>query len=644
VLEQGFDGNGNLTSLTPPGQPAHIFNYNSVDKETQYTPPDLAGVTTPQTIYDYDRDRKLTSITRPDSQVITFNYRLNTDQLTSLSIPTGDYTFGYDTNQELTSITAPSGAGLAFTLDGALQTKANWTGDIVGEVEIVLDNQFKIAEQKVNGANSILLGYDNDNLLTSAGSLTITRNADNGLITGSSQTNVSTSQSYNSYAEVLNYNATYNASQLYNVDYTRDNLGRITQQIETIEGVTQTLDYDYDLAGRLIQVRTNGVETESYDYDDNGNRTHVNGVLTATYDAQDRLLSHGDFVYTYTDNGELLTKTDISNNEVTSYVYDVIGNLVEVNLPDTTKIEYVIDGLNRRVGKKVNGTLVKGWLYQDQLNPVAELDGNNNITARFVYGDKINVPSYMEKGGQTYRIISDHLGSPRLIVNVATGVVEQRIDFDTWGNVSQDTNSELQPFGFAGGLYEAQTGLTRFGARDYDGAIGRWTSKDPIRFNGGDSNLFGYVGENPVNYIDPNGLVRWNGSMHSRGFVAGLGLMWINFELTSECVNGVQVSVEVTGIGPAAGFGLKVSETHGTISFEDHKDYISPAGLEGGFGSVSGSGVIFGEGGTIGKIRIGDAYSRGGTVTGGVDVGVTVGIGTSTITSEPIILECECGK
>jgi len=176
-------------------------------------------------------------------------------------------------------------------------------------------------------------------LLTSAGSLTITRDTDNGLITGSSQTNVSTSQSYNSYAEVLNYNATYNASQLYNVDYTRDNLGRITQQIETIEGGTQTLDYDYDLAGRLIQVKTNGVETESYDYDDNGNRTHVNGVLTATYDAQDRLLSHGDFVYTYTDNGELLTKTDISNNEVTSYVYDVIGNLVEVNLPDTTKIE-----------------------------------------------------------------------------------------------------------------------------------------------------------------------------------------------------------------------------------------------------------------------------------------------------------------
>ncbi len=218
-----------------------------------------------------------------------------------------------------------------------------------------------------------------------------------------------------------------------------------------------------------------------------------------------------------------LTKTDTGNSEATSYVYDVIGNLVEVNLPDTTKIEYVIDGLNRRVGKKVNGTLVKGWLYQDQLNPVAELDGNNNITARFVYGDKINVPSYMEKGGQTYRIISDHLGSPRLVVNIATGVVEQRIDFDTWGNVVNVHTPEfeehgcsnagdagcigaVQSFGFAGGIYEAQTGLTRFGARDYDGTIGRWTSKDPIRFSGGDSNLFGYVFSDPINYTDQTGL------------------------------------------------------------------------------------------------------------------------------------------
>jgi len=505
VLLQDYDDNGNLASLTPPGQPAHLFNYNGVDKGKGYTPPAVDGIVEPATIYDYDKDRKLTKITRPDSQELLFNYKLNTDQLESTVIPTGSYIYGYDSNQELTSITAPNGEVLTFTLDGAIPTKETWAGEIEGNVEIILNDQFLIAEKKVNGANSVSLSYDNDSLLTGIGSLTISRDPLNGLISGSSLTNITTNNSYTTYAEILNFSASYNATQLYNVDYTQDNLGRITKQVVTLDGATQTLEYDYDTAGRLIQVLTDGVETESFDYDGNGNRTHINGVLTATYDEQDRLLSHGDFTYTYTDNGELLSKTNTANNEVTGYVYDVIGNLLEVNLPDGTKVEYVVDGLDRRIGKKVDGVLVKGWLYGDQLNPVAELDGSNNIVARFVYGDKVNVPSYMEKGGQTYRIISDHLGSPRMIVNASTGVVEQRIDYDTWGNITQDTNAEFQPFGFAGGLYDNQTELTRFGARDYDASVGRWSSKDPIRFNGGDSNLYGYVFQNPVNFIDPNG-------------------------------------------------------------------------------------------------------------------------------------------
>ena len=60
--------------------------------------------------------------------------------------------------------------------------------------------------------------------------------------------------------------------------------------------------------------------------------------------------------------------------------------------------------------------------------------------------------------------------------------------------------------GFAGGLYDSDTSLVRFGARDYDAEVGRWTSKDPISFAGGDSNLYGYVLNDPVNLVDPWGL------------------------------------------------------------------------------------------------------------------------------------------
>ena len=67
-----------------------------------------------------------------------------------------------------------------------------------------------------------------------------------------------------------------------------------------------------------------------------------------------------------------------------------------------------------------------------------------------------------------------------------------------------DSNPGFQPFGFAGELYDPDTGLVRFGARDYDPYCGRWTAKDPIGFNGG-LNLYGYNLNDPVNFIDPLG-------------------------------------------------------------------------------------------------------------------------------------------
>jgi RHS repeat-associated protein len=93
----------------------------------------------------------------------------------------------------------------------------------------------------------------------------------------------------------------------------------------------------------------------------------------------------------------------------------------------------------------------------------------------------------------------------RLVVNTVDGSIAQRMDYDEFGVVTLDTNPGFQPFGFAGGIYDQHTKLTRFGARDYDAETGRWTGKDPIRFLGGDANLYAYVLGDPVNLIDPPG-------------------------------------------------------------------------------------------------------------------------------------------
>ncbi|MGB8329016.1 MAG: RHS repeat-associated core domain-containing protein [Polyangiales bacterium] len=173
---------------------------------------------------------------------------------------------------------------------------------------------------------------------------------------------------------------------------------------------------------------------------------------------------------------------------------------------DECRVPQALDALGRRIGKLRDGNLEKGWLYADALNPIAELDQNGNIKATFIYGTRAHVPDAMVMTeGTVYRFITDHLGSVRLVVNAETGAVVQRMDYDAFGRVLQDTNPGFQPFGFAGGLYDDDTGLVRFGARDYDAYSGRWTAKDPVLFGGG-IQLYGYVNNDPINTIDPSGL------------------------------------------------------------------------------------------------------------------------------------------
>jgi len=111
----------------------------------------------------------------------------------------------------------------------------------------------------------------------------------------------------------------------------------------------------------------------------------------------------------------------------------------------------------------------------------------------------------MLKGGSTYKLITDHLGSIRIVVDAATGTVAQQLEYDEYGNVISDSNPDFQPFAYASGLYENQTKLVRFGFRDYSAEAGRWTKKDPIGFRGGISNLYSYVNQEPINWIDLTG-------------------------------------------------------------------------------------------------------------------------------------------
>lgn len=508
-----YDPNGNLTALTPPGRPSHTFDYTGTNLLARYAPPD-AGDAGKDTVYHYNLERHLTEIIRPDGLTLRFDYDA-AGRLSQATLPNTTRTYAYAaTTGHLATITTAGGGILRFGYNGALLTQAAWEGgDVQGRVSYAYDNDFRLASLQVNNQPAIGFAYDADSLLTQAGTLSLTYRPDNGLLSGTALGDVKESYSYNGFGERTDYQASYQTTPVLGAHYAYDKLGRITRKDETLAASTTVYEYGYDLAGRLSAVTVNGNVTARYTYDDNGNRLSGPGLSAPpSYDVQDRLLAYGDATYAYTANGELLSKTQ--GGQQTQYHYDVLGHLRHADLPDGRKIDYLVDGQNRWIGKKLtdtNGnTTSSGYLYQNRLRPVAELDGNNQVVAVFVHATHANVPDYLIKGGATYRILTDHLGSPRLVVNIANGSVVQRLDYDEFGQVILDTNPGFQPFGFAGGLYDPETGLVRFGGRDYDAATARWTAKDPIIFSGGQVNLYVYTNNNPINLIDPEGNVpKW---------------------------------------------------------------------------------------------------------------------------------------
>ncbi|MGH8623751.1 MAG: hypothetical protein ACREYC_00200, partial [Gammaproteobacteria bacterium] len=313
-IAYGYDANGNVTEIVPPGQPPHRFDYTPLDQEQEYTPPDV-GDGDPETRYRYNLDKQLTRITRPDGQTVEMSYTSG-GQLDVMRLPSGDYRYAYHpTTGQLSALTGPDGGSVSYTYDGFLPKSTSWAGEIAGTVSRNYTTDFQVSGLSVN-AGPIAFGYDADGLLTKAGDLSLTRDFQHGLLSASALGNTATALSYNGFGEIALDKATVNGDVVYEVAYTRDKLGRIIEKVETIDGNTTTTDYTYDPAGRLTEVTSNGALT-AYSFDANGNRLkkteRVGAAMiaetTATYDAQDRLLQYGDTRYSYTPNGELLTKT-----------------------------------------------------------------------------------------------------------------------------------------------------------------------------------------------------------------------------------------------------------------------------------------------------------------------------------------------
>jgi RHS repeat-associated protein len=490
---------GSLASLTPSGRKAHQFFTNSLGDDSLYLPPVVDSTGGGSLLWNWTQDRTLSGMGTP---VGSFSVgRDSLGRVVTVIQPSDTVRIAYDLQGRVDSLRR-AGQKLAWTWDGTLPLSETWTGAVTGAVSTTWDANFRPTSQTAAG-NTIAYSYDPDGTLTHAGQLLLARDPVSGFASGDTVGSIVHRLGHNGRGEILADTVRNGSVILSLATFTRDSLGRILTKADSLNGSRTNWRYHYDLAGQLDSVWANGSLNAWYGYDSNGVRLRGTGISGVTVDAQDREIAANGVAFGYDENGQMVSRSNLSGT--TRYHYTLQGELLSVKLATGDSISYTLDPAGRRIARSLNGVVTNRWLWDGQLRLVAEIDLTGNLTTRYVYGTQINVPDYMIRNGTTYRLVADQLGSVRLVLNVTTGAVVSSFNYDVWGNITSTINPSFQPFGFAGGLRDDATGLTHFSARDYDPTIRRWTGKDQIGFNGGLSNIYGYVGNDPVNLRDPNG-------------------------------------------------------------------------------------------------------------------------------------------
>jgi RHS repeat-associated protein len=498
-----YDPTGNMTALVNPNGVSHGFGYNRVNNRSSYATP-LSGTYQ----YRYDRDRRPTETVLPSGRILRNVY--DSGRRVRTETPEGDIFFNYLCGSKLGSVTR-SGEGISYTYDGSLLTSETMSGSLSEAINYVYNNDF-LPLQATYAGQSTGYGYDNDGLLTQAGPYAISRDAGNGLPVAVSGGALQINRAFNGYGELDSQTVAVGGGPVSSYALLRDNAGRIVRKTEAAGGVGATYDYVYDANSRLLRVIKGGVAVEEYAYDENGVRIYeMNSLRGITgrsyqYSDEDHLVTAGEWSYQYDLDGFLTNKANSTNpTNRTQYFYSSRGELLTVILPDGKRIDYAHDPLGRRIAKLVNGAVVQKYLWQGMTRLLAVYNGSNALLLRFEYADA-RMPVAMTAGGARYYLGYDQVGSLMAVAD-GSGSVVKRITYDSFGSILEDTNPGFGvPFGFAGGLHDRDTGLVRFGYRDYDPEVGRWTAKDPIGFAGGDTDLYGYVLNNPINAVDPLGL------------------------------------------------------------------------------------------------------------------------------------------
>jgi len=250
-------------------------------------------------------------------------------------------------------------------------------------------------------------------------------------------------------------------------------------------------DYQYDNVYRLTQADYPGPDVDTYTYDGNGNRMTKNGAAY-TYNAADQMLTAGGLTYSYDENGNQRFRGS------DTYVYDYENRLTSSTISGLTSTStYNGDGLRMSHTIGTAATTNYTWDVATGL-PVVLQDGTNT----YVYG--LDLISATDNGGTQTYFLYDGLGSTTELINGTTSATVMSYRYDVFGAIrSQDPpGPNSNPWLFTGEQHDSDSSLYYLRARYYDPATGRFLGRDPLP----SGNLYAYVGNNPVNLVDPSGL------------------------------------------------------------------------------------------------------------------------------------------